>query len=385
MVIRERFSYKGIHQVLSGLLGEDLHAKRVSSLCDATLGVLHSGSLAICAIGQGLAAARSLKPKHAVKQIDRLLSNTAINVDDILFRWVPFIIGERSSIMVAMDWTDFDADNQATIMLALMSDHGRSTPLVWLTVDKSTLKDRRNFYEHRVLVRLAELLPAETKVCIVADRGFGDQKLYKMLTEDLCFDYVIRFRGNIAVTAATGETRTAAAWVQAGGRARVLRGAEVTADRYRVGTVVCVQDPDMKQAWCLAASSTDATAKQLTGLYGRRWGIECTLRDSKDLRFGMGLGTIRVKSPERRDRLWLINAFAVVLLTLLGAAGEALGYDRMLKTNTTKRRVHSLFRQGCMLYDLIPTMREQWLRPLMQRFSQMLHEQPLFTDVFGPV
>jgi hypothetical protein len=217
MVIRERFSYKGIHQVLSGLLGEDLHAKRVSSLCDATLGVLHSGSLAICAIGQGLAAARSLKPKHAVKQIDRLLSNTAINVDDILFRWVPFIIGERSSIMVAMDWTDFDADNQATIMLALMSDHGRSTPLVWLTVDKSTLKDRRNFYEHRVLVRLAELLPAETKVCIVADRGFGDQKLYKMLTEDLCFDYVIRFRGNIAVTAATGETRTAAAWVQAGG------------------------------------------------------------------------------------------------------------------------------------------------------------------------
>jgi hypothetical protein len=385
MVIRERFSYQGIREVLGGLLGEDLHAKRVNSLCDATLGVLHSGSLAICAIGQGLAAARSLKPKHAVKQIDRLLSNTAIDVDDILFRWVPFVIGERSSIMVAMDWTDFDADNQATIMLALISDHGRSTPLVWLTIDKSTLKDRRSFYEHRVLVRLAELLPAETKVCIVADRGFGDQKLYRMLTEELCFDYVIRFRSNIAVTAATGETRTAAAWVQAGGRARVLRGAEVTADRYRVGTVICVQDPDMKQAWCLAASSTDATAKQLTGLYGRRWGIECTLRDSKDLRFGMGLGTIRVKSPERRDRLWLINAFAVVLLTLLGAAGEALGYDRMLKTNTVKRRVHSLFRQGCMLYDLIPTMREEWLGPLMQRFSQMLHEQPLFTDVFGPV
>jgi hypothetical protein len=276
MVIRERFSYQGIREVLGGLLGEDLHAKRVNSLCDATLGVLHSGSLAICAIGQGLAAARSLKPKHAVKQIDRLLSNTAIDVDDILFRWVPFVIGERSSIMVAMDWTDFDADNQATIMLALMSDHGRSTPLVWLTIDKSTLKDRRSFYEHRVLVRLAELLPAETKVCIVADRGFGDQKLYRMLTEELCFDYVIRFRSNIAVTAATGETRTAAAWVQAGGRARVLRGAEVTADRYRVGTVICVQDPDMKQAWCLAASSTDATAKQLTGLYGRRWGIECT-------------------------------------------------------------------------------------------------------------
>jgi hypothetical protein len=236
-----------------------------------------------------------------------------------------------------------------------------------------------------VLVRLAELLPASIKGCIVADRGFGDQKLYRLLTEELCFDYIIRFRGNITVTAPTGETRTAAAWVRPSGRARVLRGAMVTADRYPVGTVVCVQDPDMKQAWCLAASSTNATAKELTGHYGRRWGIECGLRDTKDLRFGMGMGSMHVKTPERGDRLWLINAFAVVLLTLLGAAGAALGYDRRLKTNTAKRRVHSLFRQGCMLYDLIPAMPETRLRPLMQRFSQMLQDQPLFTDVFAPI
>jgi len=386
MVIREqRFSFNQVRQVLGGVLEHDLHAKRVDSLCDATLGVLRSASLAVCAIGQGLAAARGLNPKHATKQVDRLLSNPKINVDDILACWVPYVIGARTSIVAALDWTDFEADKQATIMLSLITDHGRATPLVWLTVDKRTLKDNRSLYEHRVLVRLAELLPAETKVCIVADRGFGDQKLYRMLTEELRFDYVIRFRGNIAVTATTGETRTAAAWVRANGGARVLRGAEVTAERYRVGTVVCVQEPDMQQSWCLAASSSNASAKQLTGYYGRRWGIECALRDTKDLRFGMGMGTMHLKSPERRDRLWLINAFAVVLLTLLGAAGEALGYDRMLKTNTAKRRVHSLFRQGCMLYDLIPMMPEIRLRPLMQRFSLMLHERPLFADVFGPV
>jgi hypothetical protein len=385
MVIRERFSFNQVRQVLGGLLDQDLHAKRIESLCDATLGVLHGASLAVCTIGQGLAAARGLNPKHATKQVDRLLSNPNINVDDILTRWVPYVIGARNSIVVALDWTDFDADHQATIMLSLITDHGRATPLVWLTVDKDTLKHHRSLYEHRVLVRLAELLPPDIKVCVVADRGFGDQKLYKMLTEELYFDYVIRFRGNIAVTATTGETRTAAAWVRPGGRARVLRAAAVTADRYPVGTVICVQDPDMKQAWCLAASSTDATAKHLTGYYGRRWGIECALRDTKDLRFGMGMGAMHIKSPERRDRLWLINAFAVVLLTLLGAAGEALGYDRMLKTNTAKRRVHSLFRQGCMLYDLIPTMPEARLRPLMQRFSLMLQDQPLFADVFGPV
>ncbi len=386
MVIREqRFSFNQVRQVLGGVLDHDLHAKRVASLSDATLGVLRSASLAVCTVGRGLAAARGLNPKHATKQVDRLLSNPKINVDDMLARWVPYVVGARTSIVVALDWTDFEADKQATIMLSLITDHGRATPLVWLTVDKRTLKHNRSLYEHRVLVRLAELLPADIKVCVVADRGFGDQKLYKMLTEELCFDYVIRFRGNIAVTAATGETRTAVAWVRPGGRARVLRASQVTADRYTVGTVVCVQDPDMKQAWCLAASSANATAKQMIGYYGRRWGIECALRDTKDLRFGMGMGTVHVKSPERRDRLWLINAFAVVLLTLLGAAGEVLGYDRMLKTNTVKRRVHSLFHQGCMLYDLIPMMPEARLRPLMHRFSQMLHEQPLFADVFGPV
>jgi hypothetical protein len=38
-------------------------------------------------------------------------------------------------------------------------------------------------------------------------RGFGDHKLYQVLTDDLKFDYLIRFRGNIKVTAADGEAR----------------------------------------------------------------------------------------------------------------------------------------------------------------------------------
>jgi hypothetical protein len=70
-----------------------------------------------------------------------------------------------------------------------------------------------------VLVQLAEALPANVKVLIVADRGFGDQK------QELKFDYLIRFRGNIAVTSAEGETRPAADWVGVGGRARTLRNA----------------------------------------------------------------------------------------------------------------------------------------------------------------
>jgi len=393
MTPAQMLCFTEVHRFLTGLFEGDLHAKRVLSLANATLGVIRTASLAVHTIGHGLALARGLLSKHAIpldalasgKQVDRLLSNQGIDIDAALRHWVPYVVGPRTSINVAMDWTEFDADGQATLMLSLLTRHGRATPLVWLTVDKASLKDRRNAYEYQALVRLADALPADIKVCIVADRGFGDQKLYRVLTEELRFDYVIRFRGNITVTAATGEVRTAAAWVGPGGRARVLRGAAVTADCYQVGTVLCVHDRAMKQAWCLATSTTDATAKALMSLYGKRWSIECTFRDAKDLRFGIRMGSVRVSTPDRRDRLWLLNALALALLTLLGAAGEALGYDRHLKSNTTKRRTHSLFRQGCLLYELIPTMPEHRLLPLVERFAAMIAEIPVFADTFGPV
>lgn len=385
MPTKKPLSFEGVHQFLRTLFADALHAKRVLSLAGATLGVIESASLAVAMIGQGLALARGRLTKHAIKQVDRLLSNPGIDVDALLVHWVPYVVGSRSSITVAMDWTDFDADGQTTIMLSLLCRHGRATPLVWLTVDTATLKDRRNAYEDRVLMRLAEVLPAGVRVRIVADRGFGDQKLYRMLTDELKFDFVIRFRGNIKVTAADGEARPAAEWVGAGGRARVLRGATVTATGYPVATVVCVQAKDMKQPWCLAASVTQETARALVNLYSKRWGIEGAFRDTKDLRFGMGMGAMHVSTPDRRDRLWLINAFAVVLLTLLGAAGEALGYDRHLKSNTSTRRTHSLFRQGSMLYELIPTMPRLRLRPLIKQFAQMLAAQPVFREMFGAV
>lgn len=372
---------RDIQRFIEDLFEGDLHAKRVYSLANATLGVMTSASLAVSVIGQALAQARGLLTKHAVKQVDRLLSNPGVVVWDCFAYWVPQVVGARKAIVVAMDWTDFEGDKQTTLVLSLVTRHGRATPLLWLTVDKATLKDRRNEYEDRCLSRFAEVLPAGTEVTILADRGFGDQKLFAFLTA-LGFAYVIRFRGNITVTDAQGESRSAADWVGVGGRAHTLRGAKVTANEYPVGTVVCVHAKAMKEPWCLAASDPQGQTRTLINYYGKRWAIESSFRDTKDLRFGMGLGALHIASPERRDRLLLINAFAIVLLTLLGAAGESLGMDRHLKANTVKRRTHSLFRQGCMLYDLIPTMLEERLRPLIERFSQLLLQHRAFSETF---
>ena len=367
---------------IGGLYGPDLHAKRVDALAGATLGVMAGASLAVSMIGQALAQARGLVTKHAVKQVDRLMSNGGIDVWDSFARWVPQQIGAQRDILVAMDWTDFDHDGQSTLVLSLVTSHGRAAPLLWLSVWKEEIATRRNDYEDACLRRLAETMPPGCRVTILADRGFGDQKLFAFLGE-LGFGYVIRFRGNIRVTDASGETKAAAEWIGRGGRARKLRHARVTAQGRQVGAVVCVHAKGMKEPWCLAASDPEATAAVLVNHYAKRWTIEPAFRDTKDLRFGMGLSSTRIGEPTRRDRLLLVSAFAMALLTLLGSVGESLGMDRLLKSNTSKTRTHSLFRQGCMLYELIPNMPEHRLAPLITAFASAISQANEFRSLLA--
>jgi hypothetical protein len=378
---RKFMQVKDVRSFLDSVLAEDIHTKRVESLANATLGVMTGASLAVAMIGKSLAQARGLLPKHAIKQVDRLLSNSKLEAWDVFATWVPEMVGSRTDIVVAMDWTDFDADGQATLALKLVTRHGRATPLVWLSVFKDEWKDARNAYEDASLRRLAEVLPDGVRATLLADRGFADTKLFGFLGE-LGFDYVIRLKGNTNVGAADGTTCPAAEW---GGRARKLRDATVTGAQCPVGAVVCVHAKDMKEPWCLVTGNGDATAPQIIALYSKRWRVEPSFRDTKDLRFGMGLSASRISDPQRRDRLLLLNAFAVVLLTLLGAAGESLGMDRHLKSNTVKTRSHSLFRQGSMLYDLIPNMPENRLKPLVERYAELLHQSRVVSETFAIV
>ena len=140
-------------------VGEHLHARRVLSLANGVVGVLHITSVAIHAIGEALAAVRDLNPKHAVKQIDRLLRNAGLDVEAIAPRRVTFVLADRTDAVVAMDWTDFDADEQTTLVINLVSSHGRATPLLWKTVHREGLKDRRNGCEAALPRRLREAGP----------------------------------------------------------------------------------------------------------------------------------------------------------------------------------------------------------------------------------
>ena len=380
---KQKINSGPVKRFLEWLLENDYHAKRVVSLTDGTIGVLQANSLGIHAIGHGLSYARGLTDKHAIKQVDRLLSNTGIDTWEIFDLWIPAMIAQRREVIAALDWSDFDDDDQSMLMLSLTTSHGRATPLVWRTVIKSELKGQRQQHEAEVVMKFMEALPDGVRVTLLADRGFDDHKFMDFLQGVCDFDFVIRFRGGTVVESEQGESRRAKDWVGRGGRAKMLKNAKITKKRYEVATVVCMQDKKMKEPWCLASSRSKEDAKAFAKWYAKRWSIESSFRDLKDPLYGMGLGSVRVKRCDRRDMLVLLAAFSIVLMTLLGAAGENLGYDRFLKANTTKKRTHSLLRQGYMWYNHIPNMPEERLRPLMREYNDILQQHRVFKKVFG--
>jgi len=267
-----KLSLKQVNRMLENIF-EDVHTKRVEALANYAVGAMVAPRAAVHAIGAAYAAIAHIQPRSGVKQVDRLLSNEGLPVEELTSAWARFLLGPRTEVNLAMDWTDFEPDDHTTLAVYIVTTHGRATPLAWKTVKKSSLGDgERTQHEHDMIDRLALAIPPEISITVLADRGFGDQVLYQTLSA-LGWDYVIRFRGCILVEH-EGTTKPASEWLPRSGRATKLANAFVTADRTQVGAVVVVKDKRMADAWILATSFSAKAASSIIKLYGRRFTIE---------------------------------------------------------------------------------------------------------------
>ena len=339
--------YDAVHKFVQDLAGEVLHPKQVDSVAHAVVGAIHADVASIASIGRAAARAREVCEKHSIKQVDRLLGNSKIEASEIMRHVIPVLVAGRSRIVVAVDWTEFASNEHSTVVISMITEHGRATPLMWMTVATKKLKNHRSQFEDRALWRLRRAIPDHVDVTVLADRGFADTGLFWTLKEKMRFDYVIRFKAGTFVESADGDVQTAGDWVPSNGRPQRLLQPRMTRKRRAVPAVVCVKRASMKEAWCLVTSLTDGTAEDVVQLYGCRFDIEHTFRDQKDWRFGLALDHMTLGTPDRRDRMLLVLAFATMFSVIVGAAGEQLGLDRSLRANTeTKKRTHSLLRQG---------------------------------------
>jgi hypothetical protein len=371
------------HGFMDEVFGEHVHAAVVRSMSNGVSGVLNATMSSIAAIGRAYAELAHISSRSGIKQVDRLLSNDGVELSEVMALWVRHVVGETPSIVVAMDWTDFDDDDHTTLCVSIMTTHGRATPLAWKTVKKSKLRSRRTKIELQMVKQLRQWLPEQVSVEWLADRAFGYRELYELIGS-YGWHYTIRFRDNIKVYEPNDAMcLPAAAYVPANGRALKLVRAQLTHQRFEVPAAIFVKRKGMKDAWCLASSRADADASDIVRSYGKRFTIEETFRDTKDITFGMGLRATHIRDPERRDRLLLLIAIAQVLLTLLGAASEASGLDRTLKTNTVKHRTMSLLNQGLSWYRRIQlgTLRDDWAALLLPHYENILREHKFIAEI----
>jgi hypothetical protein len=188
---------RALARIVESSVGRRLHAKQALSVFMIAYGIIWADRLGVAAVGTAMARrAFGTSPKHGIKQVDRCLSDTKLKLSTLFAGYVPFVVGQRQSIIVTIDWTEFDKDDHTVICVSLVTGTKRALPLVWRTVQKSRLKGRQRSHERKVLSMLAEALPAGVKVIVLADRGFGDVNLYRYITS-LGFDFVIRYRPNI--------------------------------------------------------------------------------------------------------------------------------------------------------------------------------------------
>jgi len=372
-------SWSCVRKFFGKLSDEMLHSKQADAISTAIMGAIYCTRLNSTNMGIAIANVLGTSPRYAIKQVDRLCGNNKIDWNLSQSKYVQYVLANRTTIVVSLDWTEFGGDKQSQIMLNLITSHGRATPLLWKTYYDRTIRHHRSQYERSILRALKDIIPPGTHVIVLADRGFASIRFYDYIQRILGWDFIIRMRDNTFVTTNDGRYFKIKKGIPPNGRMVEYRNVMVTAQCGFVEAVIGLKRRKMKEAWALA-TSMKSDKENIVDLYSRRFTCEEHYRDAKDDRFGNGFKETRVSTPTRRDHMTLVNAVAVILMTLLGAAGEQLGCDRMLRANTVRSRTHSLYRQG---REYVKGMLRTHFTRLRELLWQLIYEHPSTCITFG--
>jgi hypothetical protein len=312
------------HQLNVGLMvGAVMSAKRVGVAC----------------LGRELPGATA--PKHSIKRVDRFLSNQRFDHFEAQKALLRQVVGPRERVLIAIDWTKI---REWPVLVAAVVHKGRAIPVLWSVLDPRKAYKSMNAFENGFFTLLADFLPEGTKATVLLDRGFKRVELMPHLRR-LGLDFVIRTGGNVHVRHARYSGRMDGLLHQPGTACDFV-GAILRPSRPVETRIVGVHQPQAKEPWLLATSLPDPAA-HIAKLYSRRFRIEESFRDEKDVRFGLHLRLQRVTRADRLERLLLIAAVAHYIAMLYGALARSRKLDRTFRANTvTTEPTHSDFTLG---------------------------------------
>lgn len=296
-------------------IASGLRLSQAKTLADLVEAAVHIGRGTLSAIGRCLPGPSAAK--HKIKRVWRFCDNDRVHVSEVMPQVIRRLTRKRKKpLLVALDWTEVRSFH--TLMAAAVMK-GRAVPLLWHSYTDGQLTRSQNSFEESLLRLLVTMLPGGVKVILLADRGFGRTELAKT-GADLKLRYLIRIKPEVRVTHPSYTGRLDEYPIKKG-MWRVLSDAQYRSDQaVRLNVVIRWKrglPPKRDEPWFLM-SNLAGNAVQLTDLYARRMAVEELFRDSKDGRYGLGLGQTQVSQVTRLDRLILIVALALILLIGLG-------------------------------------------------------------------
>jgi hypothetical protein len=339
-----------------------VHLARLRLVFAATFTALRCGRLSLTALGRAIAERTT--HKHGIKRIDRLLGNTHLHEERIVFftAIARRVISPGSRPPIIVDWTAVTPNLWA--LVAAVSFNGRA-----LTIYAETHPISRygKPYVHAAFLnRLVSVLPLRCVPVILADAGFRSP--FMKMVARLGWDYVIRLRMPLAVRhqLAHGFQNLPRLWALTQTRPMDFGLAELGLKVRYCTRVVGVRHAvkhrkyrsrrlhanisrhrrEAQEPWILATSLAIESSR-IVALYARRMQIEETFRDAKNPRFGLSLSLSGPRSPDRADVLLLLASLAHLCALLLGMAAENAQLRRGFQANTVStRRVLSLAMLG---------------------------------------
>lgn len=341
-----------------------IHKTRLALVAAVVVGIVRAGRLSVTAVGRRMET--GARPKHAIKRVDRALSNAWLHAQrQMLFALLARqLVGEVLRPVILIDWTKVGMRKHA---LAAAVPIGGRALTIYVEVHPEAVLGRADV-QRRFLKRLAEILPTSCQPIVVTDAGFHGAFFNDVAS--LGWDFVGRLRALVTLQPVAGgaETTNVALQRHATAEARDVGSFFVAKSRDRyVARIIsqCHESTNRKwrhlpkrrttddavrsayEPWTLVTSLADEAATYIASIYAARMQIEETFRDAKNPRFGWALRHVRCASVQRLATLLMFAAMASFAATAVGWLAEQAGLHRSYQANTLKRRVLSLFVLGC--------------------------------------
>lgn len=353
-----------------------IHLKRLNSLVALVGSALSGRRLTLSALGRSLPGSSAVR--YRVKRADRLLGNTRLHEEQLLFYRLlcDLLIGTRPEPILIVDWSDLRWDRSWQLLRASVWVHGFALP-IYEEVHPLRLQNNRSV-QREFLLTLRMLLPDGVRPIVVTDAGFRGPWFKEV--EHLNWHWVGRIRGHTLVQLDGRWRHCFRLFGQATGRPTDL-GPQAFAHAQPVaGRLVLYRKPARgrhdinrygrlarsfisrknarreREPWLIAASLSlcDKTALDLVNLYRVRTRIEHSFRTLKSHQFGFAFEDTQSRKPERMAVLLLIQALALFLAWIAGWAAQRTGLRGKLTSHGERRgNTLSVVTLGCLALSLL--------------------------------